>query len=619
MEEEIENTIPRDERKICAGKRGKMIGYFRRTISLSNLCSGKPKAQIATLLILIMVIILISILVTVNIGQISLNTTQLANAADNASLYLGSLLATKSHMLWVALDEDDEICRATFWLALVLSIPFGPIVGFAVAGSLYGGGWEGAAKGAVQGFTLALAVLGSIFTGQWWMVALVVSSIIYNGAMSEKDYSDYISKAVKSLNGLPEKERYQEGTILQAFMQTVEDPTMIKDIADSDGDGDTEEMIPQFFFWWDQRMQVEKGHAKAGMDIPINNFLAALNNFEDFVQQQYQPGNFLSRQEIEGRDGALVELARALRIAGRGLSIWEPGPLLAVLTDWEESGSVCDSCSPPAGYDEVDAAIYQLKDFVKTAEEIKGKSLEELIVSWRSWVSYFYDPEDDVGHDYYYFLNDFIHGDAEFSGLAYWNTEIENRRSALPVCIYGELNLMSGSCDPCGAACSNNCITNPPCRQAGFGTIDQDLEDEFVNVRGNLNNLIAEIDKFRAASKAIYDDINSLLSLSPPGGENPATYSWQDSRGRHNIIVEVGPFNLPRVKKEKKWYKQCIKLKDHDGSVRVKITRGDPANKSLNILGIWNPYDPDGDGMFSVSRTSNMHYSQTSVGVVGTK
>ena len=601
-----------------------MIGYFRRTISLSNLGSGQPKAQIATFLILMMVIILISILVTVNIGQISLNTTQLANAADSSSLYLGSLLATKSHMLWVAMDYETKECRATFWLALVLSIPFGPVVGFAIAGSLYGGGWEGAAKGAVQGLTLALAVIGAVFTGQWWIVALTVASIIYNAAMNEKDYSHQINETVRALNGLPEKERYREGTILQALLQTVDDPTLVIDSTDSDGDGDIEEKIPQFFVWWDQRLQIEKGHVKSGLDVPINNFLTALNNFEDFVQQQYQPGNFLSRQEIEGSDGALVELARALRNAGRGLSIWEPGPALDVLTDWEESASACDSCSPPAGYDEVDAAIYQLKDFVKTAEEIKGKSLEELIASWYAWVTYFYDPastpdDPDEARDYYDFLNDFIHGNADFSGLTHWRTEIENRRRQLRVCRYGELNLASGACDPCGASCSNNCITNPPCRRASFGTIDQDLEDEFVNVRNNINKLIAEIDNFRAASKALYDDINALPKLPVPGGVNPATYSWQDSRGKHNIIVEVGPFNLPRLKKEKKWYKQCIKIKDYAGSVRVKITKQDPANKSLNILGIWNPYDPDGDGMFSVSRTSRMHYSYASVGVAGTK
>jgi len=105
-----------------------MITFLDKAMSLKNLRSSRPSGQIATLLILIMVVVLIFILVTANIGQISLTTTNLANAADSASLYLSSQLGTKSRMLWEALGNRVEQCKSRGLLGAILAIVVAVVV-----------------------------------------------------------------------------------------------------------------------------------------------------------------------------------------------------------------------------------------------------------------------------------------------------------------------------------------------------------------------------------------------------------------------------------------------------------------------------------------------------------
>ncbi|MFA5401875.1 MAG: Tad domain-containing protein, partial [Dehalococcoidia bacterium] len=74
-----------------------MLSGFYKRFSLNNLREGKPLGQVATLLILMIVVVLIMILTTVNLGQLSISTTNLSNVADSAALSLASQLATRSY------------------------------------------------------------------------------------------------------------------------------------------------------------------------------------------------------------------------------------------------------------------------------------------------------------------------------------------------------------------------------------------------------------------------------------------------------------------------------------------------------------------------------------------
>lgn len=104
-----------------------MIGILRSTISWHNF-KEKSSGQIATLLMLILVTVLIFILVTANLGQISINTTVLANAADAAALSLASQLSTRSRVMSDALknacNNRTQCCRKCGWLGIILAIIF---------------------------------------------------------------------------------------------------------------------------------------------------------------------------------------------------------------------------------------------------------------------------------------------------------------------------------------------------------------------------------------------------------------------------------------------------------------------------------------------------------------
>ena len=85
-----------------------MLCYFRKTMSLNNLSSAKASGQIATMLILFMVVILLLILTTVNLGNISVKTTIVSNAADTAALLLASRLASRSRQMFDSLIKDPD-------------------------------------------------------------------------------------------------------------------------------------------------------------------------------------------------------------------------------------------------------------------------------------------------------------------------------------------------------------------------------------------------------------------------------------------------------------------------------------------------------------------------------
>lgn len=100
-----------------------MSRLIRRLTSLNNLAPlGNKRGQIATLLILATVVLLMFAMVTLNLGNVAINSTGVSNAADSGGLYLASQLATKSRQLYESLGNTTEKCQKTGWASFVLAI-----------------------------------------------------------------------------------------------------------------------------------------------------------------------------------------------------------------------------------------------------------------------------------------------------------------------------------------------------------------------------------------------------------------------------------------------------------------------------------------------------------------
>ncbi|MFA5350135.1 MAG: Tad domain-containing protein [Candidatus Omnitrophota bacterium] len=163
-----------------------MLSSFYKTFSLNNLKEDKPSGQISTLLILMIVVILIMILTTVNLGQLSLSTTNLSNVADNSSLYLASQLATRSYSIYRALGNSTSKCQSGGWASVFFAVVFAivavvvcyfvpvltPYMVSIAAGAGAVGGAVGAAyagtsvlQGAIQGGIIGASIGYGVSTG----------------------------------------------------------------------------------------------------------------------------------------------------------------------------------------------------------------------------------------------------------------------------------------------------------------------------------------------------------------------------------------------------------------------------------------------------------------------
>lgn len=188
-----------------------MIRGMKRSISFRNLLkAGNSRGQIATLLIMLTVVLLIFVMVTMNIGETSLMSTRIANAADAATLSLASQLSTKSRQFAEGLKHSDaqhtshtEACVATGAAAIICAIVLVIVaivilicswgggapasaklivlavailagaVGGAVGGAIAGtGAWQGAAQGAAVGAALGACYVGAGMPGMTMEAAM---------------------------------------------------------------------------------------------------------------------------------------------------------------------------------------------------------------------------------------------------------------------------------------------------------------------------------------------------------------------------------------------------------------------------------------------------------------
>ncbi len=649
-----------------------MTIYFRNIFPINNLRtdpqkSASRKGQVATLLILFMVVVLVFILVTVNVGQVSLTATRLANAADAGALYLASQLSTRSYTLNEALKtaggdystNPPKACKKTGLLSTILAIIFAIIVTIATLGA----GWEagaviiaagvagavggaiggaiagtGVLQGAIMGFTIGASIGFGITAGassgagmgtnvasllglsEEAVKAMVttfqiagalsgagfsVASSVYNQYIVDQMTGGAFAEAAEKLSELPDEHRYRESVFLQVLAQSIDDPTKVQDTDDSDDDGNTTEMVPYFQYWWDVRVKQLRSQAS---DFPplVQDFIdGPVTDLQDFINSEAFA--MLSKQEVEGTDSELLYLVRTLEEDfNYEISFWESGVP-----------------TPEEPVDEIDFIKLELQDLKDALDELKQKPLNELVDTWKTWLPTFYSV-------YYTPINTWINGDEalELQGLNAWKSQIEEIRDGLPEC--------QVQVDPtCAAACETACAADPDpeaclevclqdCGVAGYvaplpcqSSVDEDLTDEFSMAITAIDDIISALVDFRNNLFYFY---NNMKNVDANIKADYVTYEWLDMRGKHSVTVEVGDYNIAWLKDTKSgnWLKgkKCLELRDYSdgGKCWVKVTRRDPANQDLGLLGVWNLSASD---EMVTTRTSKAGYSYNYVKISG--
>ncbi len=702
-----------------------MLSNFNKTLSLNQLFKYNPKGQIATVLILMIVAVLIAILVTVNLGQVSLTATNLANSADSAALLLASQLATQSTQLYKAVGGYKE-CKKGGWASIIFAIVLAVIViviiivswgtatapalgawlgvaqgtalivGGAIGGAIGGGigaayqgtsvaqgVFQGAAIGAMMGYGAGgivgaefgagagaaatsaeglgtfsgLAPAATLGTEATAMGILGLSATIYNADVASQNQASAFSAAAKILSGLPQYHRIRESVFLNVFGQTVDDPNKEPDVDDLDVDGEVDDKISHFLNWWESRVKELKRVVPILESLTKTFVQSTLPAFKDYLLEAavgaiiqetiddtltdvVSPGLLVRYESIYPKydgwppgliyaedDGKLVWFARTIeRESGIDVSFWKPGTPSEAAADY---------------LDEIDAMVSQFKDSIALIDDyisLEDYVITRLAVNFESWANYFYDPtstwtlgsttaQKDI---YDVFQN------AVKPGLTSWVNEIKRVRSLLPECSKGRLVYTGGDpawecqeCLPPPVVCPKEClltsgvgVQEPPCMfnkddlEEG-GTLDTTFLEHINQLIGEVDSYNAGLEPHLAAIQAYYENMKATLdSVSTSiGGVNPAVYDWTDSRGEHNITVQVSNYTVASTKNTSSggWLKKesCIELVNYNDLVGdntwVKVTRKDPAGtKEIGSgikFGVWNPFLNQG-----ISRTSKAIY-----------
>ncbi len=199
------------------------------------------RGQIATLFILMIIFVLIFTLVVINIGNVTNRLTQISNAIDSAGLYLGSQLASKSHMLYESLGNKTKKCKKGGLLGVVLAI-IGAIIGFVIGGpglaAVIGGAIGGAiggsftannplkgmAMGAIQGAMIGAAIAGgaSLLGGTQSVAGAGGATFeVGGGAAGSSTGGLMVFEAGKAISGwVLEGGTLLQGSVVTAFAST---------------------------------------------------------------------------------------------------------------------------------------------------------------------------------------------------------------------------------------------------------------------------------------------------------------------------------------------------------------------------------------------------------------
>jgi len=312
----------------------------------------------------------------------------------------------------------------------------GGMIGAAISGtSISQGAWTGVKIGAAVGGAIGAAPYASAAVGgatkmtvaaDGWVAtgavqvaavgnALGTAGGIYTEAMNFQNVKDLQLQLQRELSKLDEKDRFRETAFYTALTQLIDDPVMIADNADMDGDGDSAEFLPRFYVFWHERIS-DYTHSMDVRQPIIDAFIANMVNFRDYISTHTYAGDgntpgILERQEykwsmepvttVDGPDyletamtgpnpdwgvvdGNTVRLLRALNYAGYTTPYWRSGPSAASMNACADED--CDpeegTCSAtPAGYDEIDKMSDDLRSMVTQMNTISLPTLENFLLS----------------------------------------------------------------------------------------------------------------------------------------------------------------------------------------------------------------------------------------------
>ena len=152
--------------------------------------------------------------------------------------------------------------------------------------------------GVITSFPSALgATIGSVAGG-----AMAVGSNVFNQYVQQQMVSDAIASAAKALNGLPERDQFRENVFLTVLAQTLDDPNrttgacywpvkteVTGDPFDANGNGNVQETISCFEYWFERRVATLKEGIPAAR-APIEAFLGGpLATFQAAAERTYTP------------------------------------------------------------------------------------------------------------------------------------------------------------------------------------------------------------------------------------------------------------------------------------------------------------------------------------------
>lgn len=503
---------------------------------------------------------------------------------------------------------------------------------------------------------LAGTAAQTLGTGAAVLGALSTASKLGSDAINDQNWKDLYREMSNDVNKLKERDRYRENAFITALSLVVDDPNKSQDTYDINRNGDTAELVSDFFIWLHRRH--EKFNSLRQQETPrVRYFLnGPARNFRNFAEKTYTGTNssyyngttysrrhnpgMLEKLEYEwyldsqdntykvraGTDGSVVTLLRGFWNNGTRFTIddngpktaWEPGPVLAEYDAWVHTECGAGPCpAAPAGMDYIDGLADKFRDMVFFIDSLRS-DMESAALTWENWIWMFYNEEDPNDTGTYYgklkkslemlqSIRQQILGIRDSAPLCMWgyyedpaNRRLQNVDPAIP-CLDCPAPVPPATRPP---ACRRSCYTNFPCRFSPAATsghtVDADKYNEFAPALRDLNQLIdRQIPNFMAAIVDLNSRLNAMAmtgsAMDNYGGLNPLKYEWVDTAGRHKVIVQAGPFRVPRLRTEDHGNfisgETCNELVDYRdrGNCWIRVTRDD-ASPNVGLLGRWNPF-----------------------------
>ncbi|MCG8430524.1 MAG: hypothetical protein MJA29_05090, partial [Candidatus Omnitrophica bacterium] len=416
----------------------------------SSLLSRRSAGQITTILVLILVALLIFILVTLNINQVSTAVLAIANGTDAAAMKLGSSLGSRSRYLYDQLGGTEKCVRGgllgvvlavilavVMWYAAPIASPLvsamiGGAIGGAIGNVIVFGTIQAAFQGAIMGALIGASLAGGFGAGAGWTTpgvtatqaavgglttttaagvglssAAISAGIIgatvataaaaYNaGLYLNNQNTEAVAALTKGLSRHGEYTALRESIFYEAFTHSIDDPTLIPDTHDLDGDEDTSEMVPYFDYWWYDH--INSSDSALGVIAQwVDDFMVeTLIPVYEQIRLDFLP--LLDRKEVEcacspgTSSGELLlsalydcEYGMSVEVDGESAPMYEPGPDAGSLISWRCAG---DEDSSPAGWDGMDALRQNFEDFVNYARTILEEREDEC------GIYYDYNPDE---------------------------------------------------------------------------------------------------------------------------------------------------------------------------------------------------------------------------------